>query len=740
MSHEKIDSLNQESWARAQSDPKDALESSQKAVELSRSAGYRAGEATGLLNWGWALIYTADYEGAITRLHEARTIYEEINDTEGVLKALNALGVVAHRLGDSEQALERYQQTLDLARGSNNRARLLAALNNLGELSSAMHHLKEAKAYYDEAHAVAEEIGDPGMRAIVKVNLGRVCNLMGDNEQAEPYLHDGIELAKAASDSIAEAEGLTTLGNINAASGENELAEARHRESLALAEETGHPPGIIDALSNLGTLYLRTGKLDDAREVLERASGLGEEIGAPLSALPAYEQLAELYENNGRLELAIGIHKRISALQLSVSSEETARRMTAIRTGYELERSRAEAEIVRLRNVELRQKSSELEAANNQMQLIARIAREVTAALDVDQLTELLYARVSELMDASVFGIAIFDQSEQTLEYALYVEEAQRITPFVRSVDSEDSFAAWSVRNNQEIVLLDADREFRKYIPKRRSITSRHSKSLVFVPLSAEDHVVGVMTIQSHKKRAYSESQLELLRALAAFVAIALDNSRKHATIQELNAVVTREKVELEEAYKKIEHLANHDNLTELPNRRLLGELLAEHIPLARRQGRKFGILYIDLDDFKPINDRFGHASGDAALVRIGSRLESTVRESDTVARIGGDEFVLIVRDINGREDLETISRKVLESIAAPLEVGGEHCTLGASVGVSVYPDDGETSDALLEAADSAMYHVKAEGKRGVHFYRDGPERPGDHTADSSMTSSSNTN
>ena len=738
-SRSRIDGLNRESWDVAQSDPRAALALSQEAINRSARAGYAGGRATGLLNAGWAFIYTADYEQAMQRLHEALAIFEECDDTSGRLKALNALGVVAHRLGDSTQALERYRKTLELARSAGNRERLLAALNNLGELSMGLHHYSEARAYYDEAHTVAEELGEPGTRAIVKVNLGRICHLMGDDASAQPYLEAGISLARSCRDSIAEAEALTTLGTISAERGEFELAERQQQESLALAESTGHPPGVVDALNNLGTLYLRTGRLEEAGSVLERASVLGEEIGSPMSSLPSYERLAELYENSGRLEKALQVQRRLITLQRTVSSEDAARKLTALRTGYELERSRSEAEIFRLRNVELREKSRLLEEANYRMQVISDIAREITASLDLDEVTDLLYERVNSLMEASVFGIALYNEQDRTLDYALYIEEAQRITPFVRSVDNQDSFAAWAVRNEQEIVIFDADKEYRKYVTERRPLTRRNCRSLVFVPLFVEKRVVGVLTIQSHKKKAYSQGQLEMLRALAAFVGVALDNSRKHATIQELNNAVMREKAGLEAAYERIAHLANHDNLTELPNRRLLKELLAEHIPLSRRQGRKFGVLYLDLDDFKPVNDTFGHASGDSVLVRIAERLRATVRSSDTVARIGGDEFVLIVRDIDGRADLEIIARKVLEAVTTPVPVGQQMCTLGVSIGVSIYPEDGESGEELLRAADGAMYRVKDGGKLGIRF-ADGKHYGGEKSADSSISSSSNTN
>lgn len=736
----RVDELNRTSWDRAQSDPREALAEAEEAERLAVDGGYLSGRATALLNAGWALIYTADYDGALKRLHEALDITHSLEDTEGRLKVLNALGVIAHRVGDSERALERYRETLNIARATGSQERLLAALNNLGELSASLNQLDDARSYYQEAHEFAKDSGGADVMAIIKINLAAVFHTQGDLDTARPFVEDGIRLAEESEDRIAQAEGLCIRGAIHADNGDLEEAEACHRAALALSEETGHPRGIVNVLNGLGAVLLRGGRLDEARDSLRRASEISERIGIPISSLTSYERLAGLYEEEGSLEEALSLRKRLSGLQQRVFNERTLRRLTTMRTEHELEQSRAEAEIFRLRNVELREKTEQLEASKSRMELIAELAREITASLDLDEVTNLLYTRINSLMEAAVFGIALYDETKRVLDYALFIEEGQRITPFTRSVDDETSFAAWAVRNAQEIVIQDAMKEYRQFVTKRTPLTGKLAKSIVYLPLKIEERIVGVVTVQSHRKHGYDDSQLDLLRTLAAYIAIALDNSRKHSTIQELNKAVLREKSQLEQAYERIAHMANHDNLTELPNRRLLKELLSEHIPLARRQRRKFGVVYLDLDDFKPVNDTFGHAAGDSVLVKVADRLRSTVRASDTVARIGGDEFILVLRDIEGREGLERIAEKVLDTIRMPVKVGDQMCTLGASVGVSVFPRDGETADALIAAADRAMYQVKSDGKLGVRFAEGRHPAPRTEISDSSISSSSNTN
>jgi diguanylate cyclase (GGDEF)-like protein/PAS domain S-box-containing protein len=172
---------------------------------------------------------------------------------------------------------------------------------------------------------------------------------------------------------------------------------------------------------------------------------------------------------------------------------------------------------------------------------------------------------------------------------------------------------------------------------------------------------------------------------------------------------VTTDITEHKLAEERIQRVAHHDSLTGLPNRLLFNDRLGQAISLAKRDSRQFALLYLDLDGFKPVNDTLGHAAGDELLQAVGTRILRQVRESDTVARVGGDEFTVILHDIAGREVAETVAGKVAAALSAPLELGGEKrsVSIGTSIGIAVYPADGQTADALVKAADDAMYGAK---------------------------------
>jgi diguanylate cyclase (GGDEF)-like protein len=161
---------------------------------------------------------------------------------------------------------------------------------------------------------------------------------------------------------------------------------------------------------------------------------------------------------------------------------------------------------------------------------------------------------------------------------------------------------------------------------------------------------------------------------------------------------------------EQLQHLATHDDLTGLANRALLQDRLEQSILFAKRSGRLVAALLLDLDRFKIINDSLGHSFGDSLLKIIAERLRESVRGADTVARLGGDEFVILLAEVASEEDVGKVAKKILDNITAPFQIGDREITVTASLGISIYPWDGEDEETLIRNADIAMYRAKEEG------------------------------
>ncbi len=173
----------------------------------------------------------------------------------------------------------------------------------------------------------------------------------------------------------------------------------------------------------------------------------------------------------------------------------------------------------------------------------------------------------------------------------------------------------------------------------------------------------------------------------------------------------------IKKSQQQLDFLAYHDPLTNLPNRLLLDDRLNHALQRARREQTQAAVLFLDLDRFKNINDSLGHPVGDKLLKQVALRLRDLVRNNDTVARLGGDEFVLIVEEIDEAIDLATLAQKIIAELSRPIKVKDYVLHLTTSIGISIYPSDGQDPETLIKNADAAMYRAKEEGRNGYHFY-----------------------
>jgi diguanylate cyclase (GGDEF)-like protein/PAS domain S-box-containing protein len=208
-------------------------------------------------------------------------------------------------------------------------------------------------------------------------------------------------------------------------------------------------------------------------------------------------------------------------------------------------------------------------------------------------------------------------------------------------------------------------------------------------------------------------------------------HSQAQLVLDEEGAVVgldgtAQDVTERKRAEEQIRYLAYHDSLTGLGNRRLFQERLALALAQARRSEGRVGVLFLDLDHFKRINDTLGHSVGDALLQGVADRLVASVRETDLVtrrelsgaiSRLGGDEFTILLSEIRDVQDLAKVARRVLEALGRPFHLGGHDVVIGGSIGITAWPDDGDDAETLLRNADTAMYHAKEQGRNNYQFY-----------------------
>lgn len=342
--------------------------------------------------------------------------------------------------------------------------------------------------------------------------------------------------------------------------------------------------------------------------------------------------------------------------------------------------------------------TSELQRKFTTLSTLSEIDRQILSSQTLDQIGEALLSRIDALIACDVACIWFAES------------DSEELTTITRDISSGEPVAAITATSGRQNIAriaalsghidLNTRTELESYLmPLRdRGVTNGYA---VAIPVDVSH--VAKFFIASKSGAAIAAEDVQQLLDFTHRAAIALSNSVWSG---------------------KLYYQAHFDVLTQLPNRRMFKDILDAALSRAQRENRSVGVLFIDLDNFKEVNDALGHMAGDELLVLVAERLRNTVRTSDTVARLGGDEFVVIVPDLNESEthaliNLRDLGEKLLEKLEPAIKVAGQDICISASIGASFCPRDAKNAEDLLRNADAAMYAVKARGRKGFRFYSD---------------------
>jgi diguanylate cyclase (GGDEF)-like protein len=317
----------------------------------------------------------------------------------------------------------------------------------------------------------------------------------------------------------------------------------------------------------------------------------------------------------------------------------------------------------------------------------------ITSSNFDDKITELLEKSGCYILaDRSYLGLLSEDQ--QMINYT-HKWIGEGITPLLEHSE-ENQFVPlnWSnskLSANKIVFIPDVDELPPEAIMEKKIMLSQGIKSLISIPISSKDKVIGVLRFDQIKtQKRWRIEDRDLLKVLTNMLAEA----------------ITKVKVE-----KEISYLAYYDALTGLPNRTLINNRLEQAIPLARRNEKMIGVIFIDLDGFKSVNDTMGHNWGDNLLKQVADRLSQCITKYGTVARFGGDEFLIMIPQIFHVKDVEETAKKVMKTFNRHIIVNKQEFFLTASAGIAIFPQDGEEANILIKNADIAMYSAKNNGK-----------------------------
>jgi len=345
----------------------------------------------------------------------------------------------------------------------------------------------------------------------------------------------------------------------------------------------------------------------------------------------------------------------------------------------------SEADQVRVavaRDITDRKRADSLQAA------LYAISDAAHAAEDLVALFQQIHHILGELLPAANFFVALYDKNTDELTVPYYVDEYGE-APGPQKLDSAAQ-GAEVIRSGQ--VLLVPPNSGEGLAGRNPSDVGRDSSSWLGVPLCAKKGVIGALVVQSYcAEERYTNKDIELLQFVSDQVTPVIERKQMEAWLQ---------------------HIAQHDPLTDLPNRELFHDRLQTALLWAERNQPQpqLGLLYVDLDKFKQVNDTLGHPVGDLLLQEAACRLRQCVRNSDTVGRVGGDEFMVLLNGITLPEQALSVAEKIRVALGHPFDLAGHQVHISPSIGVALYPEHGDDYKQLIRYADEAMYAAKKRG------------------------------
>jgi diguanylate cyclase (GGDEF)-like protein len=657
---------------------------------------------------GFCVYNLSEYGSAMQEFEHGDQIAQTHDLPALVVKFRNGYGAIFERLGRYHQAVEQFAEGLKKAREMGLKSDAAHFLVNMGEVCLLMGDTAQALAFESEGESYIAQLPDERRFAIdVYYNLGEAQARSGLMEDAERSYRRSLDAATVCENTISQVEARVRLSSILAGRGHETEALPVIEEALRLSRSCGFPLQEVASLLACGRIEQTLGCPEEAIRHFEMAVGIADSHKMGDLLPTALESLSTAKAAIDRFDEAY--HDLLRSVQAARawSSSEAARVLAELATGYRLENVKREAAAEKIRR-------EGLESANERLGIVTRIGRSLTQSLEPRDILMRMWNELSTSIDLKSLGFGIYSADSEAIEFPGWIEFGVLQEAFSIFLSDESSLAALCAREKRVLYYATSD-EARSAIGNKPTITtgpvSVKSETILYLPLFRENDILGVMTVQSTRDHAYSPDIIEMLGAVASFTAIAVENARIMIRLNELNQIISGEKEQVEKAALASSWLADHDSLTGLSNRRFLERVLDENIRLATLENHTIAVFFVDLDEFKRVNDTYGHDTGDRVLMAVGARLLSVFREGDYVARVGGDEFIVVAPGAKKAGSITSMADKLIASFSEPLVTEEGPVSVTVSVGIALFPEHGRSSHDLISRADEAMYSIKRKGK-----------------------------
>ncbi len=702
----KIDKDIEKVWVLSLSD----IESSkQRYLELIReceSLSYDKGRGRCLMGIGRILCFQHNIVESMEKLEEALTILMEKEDGLGTAYCYTYIGLNYSFLPtpNYKAAHEFLNRAFEIAQSINNVEAIQRIMSNIGEVHRVAGHFEDALKSFRECLAFSEKRQQKQAIAFSHGNIASVYNSLNRFEEAIPIFEKSIEEFKELGDTFMVGGYLRELAVSFIELGQLDKA----RETLELVLAQGIPINerfqTHTAYMLLARLEKDAGNFDAAEKMLMCSLENSDIITSDKLKYQSLLALSDLAQQRGEVGSALNYYRQYHETFTELNRSEFQERVRGRDFEQRLEREKQEAELA--------QKSLQ------HIETISQIGQQITATLSVNQIVQAVFDNIGTLMEVEKFAFGLCSDPAPPIEFKV-LPETREYTFFQKKyLVRLSQVLHWCLVNRMPLVIQDFDKQSVQHeVSSSKSGKAQKLKgSMLCSPIVGAEKLLGVLVVQTQLKNSYTPANLEALKALSAYSAIAILNTQHVDELKEKNI--------------QLERLASTDSLTGLYNRTTFTRNLTHEILRVKRYAGKmstgFSFAFVDLDNFKYYNDNFGHEIGDLVLVAASKIIGQGIRSIDVIARFGGDEFMLLLPETPAEMCLVVADRiqktlqqqKGFTDIIADAE--GQSVTihpddwLNCSIGICEFmPEDVDSikpNDILLRA-DLAMYAAKRKGR-----------------------------
>jgi len=624
---------------------------------------------------GWYYTDISNFDKAVDNFLISNDTFEASNYKKGLVYACNGLTNVYCQIGQFKLANEWGLKGISLAEEINEKDGLVLLLMNTGINYIQMKYFQKSKDIFNSIKMMdceltkRQQISCQLSIAEIEINIGNPKVALSILEEVS-NLDD--ELTVDTSD-VFKLKGMAYV-KLN----EYDIAEKEFMKSCDFSSVQGYTYEKCSYMIEWSKLSNFVGRYNEAIDALKEVVEISKTGKFNLHLREAYSTLYKIYKKMDFTKDALYYLEEYILIDDQIYDYEQNQLMAKMNVNH----TKREADLYKL--------------LYDKTELLSSIGQKIISNLDINSIINIIGREINKLIIADIFGIAVYDDEKGEGIYTFLngILNTKKIIPF--KIDDNTVFGTYCIKNKKDIIISNVEEEYNKYscLDWETFNTGELEKSLIYTPLIIKNKVVGVMTVQSYSVNAFDKNDLNTLKIIANYSAIAIDNAM---------------------CYKKIESIATYDYMTGFLTRFeiiRLGEIIYEK---HKDKNLNFSVIMIDIDNFKTINDSYGHVSGDKTLNLVTETISKCIRTTDYIGRYGGDEFLLICPGAGQVEALE-VAERIRNTICNKTYLIGEDLSVNITLSLGVY-EFGNSDMAFIDGvkmADKYLYKAKKGSKNKV--------------------------